>query len=127
MSLFHAVVWIDHHRAQVLQFHADDVREQRVKSHYHYTRQHHSSVRSEHDFFGEVCDALAGVTEVLVTGSHLAQTDFRHYLEKHRALLSRQVVGWETVDHPAKGELLAFAKRYFERHDRMAAAPPSPG
>ncbi|MEO8137328.1 MAG: hypothetical protein ABI831_25520, partial [Betaproteobacteria bacterium] len=73
MTLFHAVVWIDHHNAQVLQFDADHMKSQKVKAHTHHTRQHGSKVRTEHEFFGEVCDSLAGVTEVLVTGSHTAQ------------------------------------------------------
>ena len=79
MTMFHAVVWIDHHSAQVLQFDAEHVQAQKVKSHQHQTRQHGSGVRTEHEFFGDVCDALAGIQEVLVTGSHTAQADFKHY------------------------------------------------
>ena len=124
MSLFHAVVLIDHHSAQVLQFDADQVRETKVKTHIHHTRQHGSSVRTEHEFFGEVCDALSGIAEVLVTGTHTAQADFRHYVEKHRAAVASQIVGWETVDHPTEGQLLALARKYFVKYDRMGAAPP---
>ncbi len=102
MSLFHAVVWIDHHTAQVLQFDAEHVEAQKVKSSGHHTKQHGSAVRTEHEFFGEVCDALAGINEVLVAGSHTAQSDFKHYVEKHRPALLAQIVGYETVDHPAK-------------------------
>ena len=118
MSLFHAVIWIDHHSAQVLQFDADHLQTHKVKAHTHYTRQHGSSVRTEHEFFGEVCDALAGIAEVLVTGSHTAQ--FRHYVDKHRPALVQQIVGWETVDHPTEGQLLAFARQKFVKYDRMA-------
>ena len=123
MSFLHAVVWIDHQSAQVLQFDAEHVRAQKVKAHAHYTRQHGSSVRTEHEFFGEVCDALAGIAEVLVTGSHAAQADFRRYVEKHRHALSRQIVGWETVDHPSEGQLLALARKYFLKYDRMTGTP----
>ena len=72
MSLFHAVVWVDHQKAQVLQFDAEHVEAQKVKAHSHHTAQHGSSVRTEHEFFGHVCDALAGIQEVLVVGSHTA-------------------------------------------------------
>jgi stalled ribosome rescue protein Dom34 len=119
MPLFHAVVWIDHHSAQVLQFDSEQAQVQKVKAHTHHTRQHGSGVRTEHEFFGDVCDALTGITEVLVTGSHTAQSDFRHYVEKHRPAVARHIIGWETVDHPTEGQLLAFAKQYFVRHDRM--------
>lgn len=120
MSLFHAVVWIDHHSAQVLQFDAQQVQAQQVKAHTHYTRQHGSSVRTEHEFFGEVCAALAGVAEVLMAGPHTAQADFRHYVDKHRPAASKQIVGWEIVDHPTQGQLLALARQFFLKHDRMA-------
>jgi len=120
MSLFHAVVSIDHHTAQIMQFDAEQVQVQKVKAHTHHTRQHGSSVRTEHEFYGEVCDALADINEVLVVGSHTAQSDFRHYVEKHRSAVGSQIVGWETIDHPSEGELLAFARQHFIKHDRMA-------
>ncbi|MEO8144282.1 MAG: hypothetical protein ABI654_08720, partial [Betaproteobacteria bacterium] len=65
-------------------------------------------------------DSLAGVTEVLVTGSHTAQADFRHYVEKHRPAVAKQIVGWETVDHPTEAQLVAFARQYFLKYDRTA-------
>ena len=123
MSLFHAVVLIDHHSADVLQFDADQVQAHKVKSHEHDTRQHNSGVRTEHEFFGQVCDALSGITEVLVTGAHTAQSDFRHYVEKHRPTLSKQIVGWETVDHPSEAQLVALARKFFHAHGNMGGAP----
>jgi len=126
MSLSHAVVLIDHHTAQVLQFDADHMKSQKVKAHSHHTRQHGSSVRTEHEFFGEVCDALADTAEILVTGSHTAQSDFRHYVDKHRPALEKRIVSWETVDHPTDNQLLALARRYFLEHGN-AAGIPTPG
>lgn len=123
MSLFHAVVWLDHKTAQVLQFDADQVQAQKVKAHSHHIAYHGSTVRTEHEFFGEVCDALAGITEVLVTGSKTAQADFKHYVEKHRAPVARQIVGYETVDHPSDNQLVAFARQYFVKADRMNGTP----
>ncbi|MBB3641872.1 hypothetical protein [Variovorax atrisoli] len=121
MSLFHAVAWVDHHAAQVFQFDASQVLAQQVREHARYTRQHGSSVRSEHEFFGEVCDAMKGVAQVLVTGSHTAQADFRHYVDKHRPEVARQIVGWETVQRMSTNELVALARRYFAVHEGMAA------
>lgn len=123
MSLFHAVVWIDHHTAQVLQFDAEHVQAQKVKAHGHHTKQHGSAVRTEHEFFAEVCDALAGISEVLVAGSHTAQADFKHYLTKHRPALVPQIVGYETVDHPSENQLVAMARKYFLKYDHMAGTP----
>ncbi|MGJ7573336.1 hypothetical protein ACSFBX_22620 [Variovorax sp. RB2P76] len=120
MPHHHAVLWIDHHTAQLLQFDATQVIEQQVKAHVHYTRQHGSKVRSEHEFFGEVCDALEGIAQVLVAGSHTAQADFRHYVEKHRAEVALRLAGWETTQHMSANELVAFARRYFTLHAGMA-------
>ncbi len=123
MSLFHAVVRLDHHSANILQFDAQHVQSEKVKAHSHHTRQHASAVRSEHEFYAEVCDALAGIQEILVVGSSTAQKDFRHYVEKHRAALQPFVVGYESVDHPSDKQLLALARQYFLKHDRMAGVP----
>ena len=124
MSHSHAVVWIDHQHAQVLHFDASHMEAQKIKARTDHTRQHGSGVRTEHEFFGEVCDALAGIPEVLMTGSHTAQADFRRYVDKHRPALGPQIAGWETVDHPTEGQLLALARQYFLKHDRLAGDPP---
>ena len=123
MSLFHAVVWTDHHSAQVLQFDAEHVQAQKVRARSHHTAQHGSTVRTQHEFFGELCDTIAGIPEVLLTGSRTALADFRHYVEKHRPALAPLIVGWETVDQPTERQLVAFARRYFVRHDQVAGLP----
>ncbi len=119
MTLSHAVLWLDHHHADIIQFSNDEVHSQKVKDSPHDTRQHQSDVRTQHEFFGSVCDALAGITMILVTGSHMVQTNFKHYVAKHREHLMPQIAGWETVDHPTEGELVAMAKKFFLAHDNM--------
>ncbi len=123
MTLFHAVLWTDHQSAQVLQFDAEHVQTEKVKAHTHHTAQHGSGVRSQHEFYAHVCDALAGIPEVLVTGSHQAQADFRHYVTKHRSALAPHIVGSETVDHPSERQLVAMARKWFTAYDRMAGTP----
>ncbi len=123
MTLFHAVVWTDHQSAQVLQFDAEHVRADKVRAHTHHTAQHGSAVRSEHEFFGEVCDALDGVSEVLVTGSHTAIADFRHYADKHRPQTAARIAAYEVVDHPSENQLVALARQYFLKHDPMVGIP----
>ena len=120
---FHAVVQLDHHQAQVLQFDDAHVQAEKIKERQHHTRQHGSAVRSEHEFFAAVCGAVQAIPEVLVTGSKTALADFRHYVEKHRPAVAPRIVGYETVDHPTDGQLVALARRFFLRHDRMAGTP----
>jgi len=123
MTLFHAVVWIDHQKAQVLQFDAEHVQAQKIRTHTHHTAQHGSAVRTEHEFFGEVCGALEGIAEVLVSGPRKGIDDFRHYVDKHRAETARRIVAYEVVDHPSDAQLVAFARKYFLKYDRMAGTP----
>lgn len=123
MSLFHAVVWTDHQSAQVLQFDPEHVKLQKVKAHSHPTAYHQSGVRSEHEFFGELCDSLDGITEVLVTGSKTAIADFRHYADKHRPQTAARIVGYEVVDHPSEKQLVVLARQFFLENDRMSGVP----
>jgi len=123
MSQFHAVAFVDHHNAQVLQFGAEPAVEQKLHEHKHFTRQHGSDVRSEHEFFADVCDALEGISEVLVVGGHQGTADFRHYVDKHRPLTALRISDYQVVDHPSEKELVALARKYFVRHDKMVGNP----
>ncbi len=123
MSLFHAVVWIDHHNAKVLQFDNAHIELKKVQAHTHYTRQHGSAVRDEHEFFSEVCDDLAGIKQIVVAGSHTALSDFRHYVTKHRPHLLPHIVGREFVDHPTEAQLVVMSRKYFVAHDVMLGIP----
>jgi stalled ribosome rescue protein Dom34 len=123
MTLFHAVIHIDPHQATLIAFDAEQTQPRQFKAHSHPTHQHGSAVRTGHEFYAEVCDALAGISEVLVTGSHTAQADFRHYVDKHRPAVVKQIAGYDTVDHPSDKQLVALAREFFVRFDRMAGTP----
>ena len=113
MPFSRAVVLIDRRSAQVLKFDAILAQTEKVKTHTHHTRQHSQNMRSEEDFFGEVCDELDGIAQVVVTGSDTAQYGFRHYMDQYCPAVKQQVVGWETANHPSEGQLLAFARKHF--------------
>ncbi|RYF38531.1 MAG: hypothetical protein EOO27_50650 [Comamonadaceae bacterium] len=121
MSFIHAIVWLDPHHAEVIHFDATRMLEQQVTSHIHYTRHHDSKTHSEHAFFAEICEALAGVEQVLVAGSSAVQADFRKYIEKSQPLVAARVVHWQTLDHPSTSELIALARRYFMAHSDAPA------
>jgi hypothetical protein len=123
MSLFHAVAFVDHQSAEILQFASGQVVERKVHERLKFTRQHGSSVRTEHEFFGRVCDALDGIAEVLVVGGHTGLADFRHFVDKHRTPTSQRIVGYEVVDHPSERQLVALARRHFVKYDRMVGTP----
>jgi stalled ribosome rescue protein Dom34 len=110
----HAVVWIDHHHANVLQIDAGSVQPRQVQAHVHPTAQHGSEVRSEHEFFAEVCGSLDGIGAVLVTGGKTALVDFRHYAEKHRPQTAARIAAYDIVDHPTEKQLAALGRQFFE-------------
>ncbi len=120
MSLLHAVAYVDHELAQVLQFDSEQVVENKIHQHLHFTNQHGSGVRTEHEFFGHVCDAFDGIAEVLVVGGHTGLADFRRYVEKHRAPTAKHIVGYEVVDHPSENQLIALARKHFVKYHQMA-------
>lgn len=123
MTVLHAVALVDHQSARVLQFSADNVVERKLHEQLHFTRQHASGVRSEHEFFGEVCDALDGIDEVLVVGGHTGLADFRHYVGKHRPLTAKRIAGYDVVDHPTDNQLVPLARQYFVRYEQMGGTP----
>ena len=123
MSLFHAVAFVDHQCAEILQFTSEHVVERKVHAHPKFTRQHGSGVRTEHEFFGQVCDALDGIAEVLVVGGHTGLADFRHFVGKHRPLAAERIVGYEVVDHRSENQLIALARQHFVKYDQMGGTP----
>ena len=70
---------------------------------------------------GQQADNLqgSGIDAVLITGSHTSVADFRHYAQKHRPQLATHIAGYEIVDHPTEKQLVALARRYFLKHERM--------
>lgn len=123
MSLFHAVVHINHHAAQVIQFGAGQVAEAKLHTHLQYARQHASGERSEHEFFAKVCEALEGIPEILVAGGHTATAEFKHYLDKHRPKVAARVMDYIMVDRPTEAQLVALARKHFLILDAMAGIP----
>ena len=96
MTMFHAVAWVDHQSAQILQFDAEHIQAQKVKAHSHHTRQHGSSVRTEHEYFAEVCDALAGVSRGADGGPEDRAWPISGTTSTSTApALGQQIVGWE--------------------------------
>ena len=121
MNLFHAIVFVDHQSAEVLQIRSEHVVEQKAQEHLKFTRQHGNNVRTEYEFVGDVCDALDGIAEVLVVGGHAGLEDFRHFVDWHRPLAVGRIVGYEVVAHPSENQLAALACKYFVTYDQMAA------
>lgn len=123
---YHAVVWIDHHEARILDFNADTADEQVVHPAHPPRHLHHTvgsasgtHLTGEPEFYRSVAAALADANEILVAGPSSAKTEFVKYLAKHVPALLERVRRIETLDNVTDGQLLAEARRFFGKEDRM--------
>ena len=112
MTHAHAVVWLDHHEAHIIQFNADTHEDQRIK--------HHGNDRAA-EFYHAIAATLKGVSEILIAGPSSAKTELIKHLESHDPAIAKAVLGVESADHPTDGQLLAHARSYFKAKDRMLA------
>ena len=121
MTTFHAVVWIDASEAHVLMFDREHMEAQRVKSRSHH--KHQGKTALDPNYFPAVASALAGTHEVLPAGPGATRNEFRVWCDSHQPLTGRTIVDSIAADHPSDAQLVALARKYFARHDRMAADP----
>jgi stalled ribosome rescue protein Dom34 len=126
MSQRHAVVWLDHVAATIITFSQQGSRELEVHSRMSPSREHSDSrqsrasrVRDDPGFFDEIARLVGDVPEVLVVGPGLGKVAFERYVQSHHPALGAHIVGVETVDHPTSGEILKFARKYFQRADQL--------
>lgn len=126
MSLNHAVIWIDHQEAHVIQFNADASESEIIK-----TKSKHAQVHlkagvlgsghngADQNYLHEVIQAVSGANEILIVGPGSAKLELFKHAHSHDSKISDKIVGIETVDHPSDGQLLAHAKKYFVKIDNM--------
>jgi hypothetical protein len=125
-NLSHAVVWIDHQEAHVIQFNADEHENATVS-----TRSKHGNIHqkagvvgsghhvADQTYLHEVVEAVASANEILIVGPSSAKLELMKHMVKHDANIASKVVGIETVDHPSDAQLLAYAKKSFTRIDHL--------
>ncbi len=124
MDHFHAVVSIDHAEATIFEFAPGDVTEHRVKATDRQGNIHHKagSVGSGHShdsksYLTAVVAALKPSHEILIVGHGTAKSELASFIRDHAPLLAPRIMGVETMDQASKGEILAFARKFFESKD----------
>ena len=122
----HAVVWIDHHEARIIRFDREGSDEHALHPDQPHHRLHvkagsRGGARAAEDqgFYHEVASAVSSAQSVFVAGPAHANTEFVKHLDRHDAGLAKRVAGAEPMDHVTDGELLAAARHFFKRADRM--------
>ena len=132
MSHYHAVVWIDHHRAQAFHVSPSEAEGIAIKArpaihaaehgrhlHHHAGDQDGKRFPADKQFLHDVVNALLDAREWLIVGPGSAKTDLVKYIAQHGTPLMERIVGVETVDHPSDAQLVAYARTYFRAADRM--------
>ena len=130
MSFNHAVVWIDHQEAHVIEFSADESKNHTIKTKSKHPHLHHKSGAvgsgnnaAPESYLHAVIHAVADVGEILIVGPGSAKLELIRHANKHDAQVATNIVAVETVDHPNDAQLLAYAKKYFVRVDNMKGDP----
>ena len=128
MSLSHAVVWVDHHEAHVIQFNAEASESEIIKTKSKHKKVHQKSgtpgsghFKTDQNYLHQVIEAVSDAGEILIVGPGSAKLELIKHANSHDAKVSAKIVGVETVDHPTDGQLLAYAKKSFTKIDNMRA------
>ena len=116
----HTIVWIDHREAKLFNFGAEDVQKLVIQpdSPSHHIHHKANTIGSGHDktsdtYLHEVVTALGDAQSILITGPANAKTELVAHIQKHDPAVAKNISGVETVDHPSDGQLVAYARKYF--------------
>ena len=126
MSHYHAVVWMDHAEAHVLQFTPDEVEKARIQANSKNRKVHHhrgtlgsGKAPEDIEYFNRVVKSLAGAEQILLTGPANEKKEFKKYLDAHVKPMAAKIVAVRSSDHPTDGELLKQARKFFVVTGRM--------
>jgi stalled ribosome rescue protein Dom34 len=130
MSSHHAVIWLDHVEAHVIHFTVDTAQEEVVKAHSTHPHLHVKagtlgSGRAPENtrYFEEIIGALHDSIEILLMGPGNEKDEFMKYIAKHHKPVAEKIIAALKDDHPTDPQLLAFARKYFVKSDRMSMDP----
>ncbi|HEV7546037.1 MAG TPA: translational machinery protein [Reyranella sp.] len=78
----------------------------------------------EPSFYRDVAAALGEAKEFLVVGPSTAKTEFVTWLHGHSPALTGRLFGVEPLQHMSDNQIVAEARRFFKKADRIR--PPTP-
>jgi len=126
MPHFHTVVFIDHKEALVFEFGEGKTTEHRIKATDRQGNIHHraGSPGSGHahdskNYLTAVVDVLKPSHEILIVGHGNAKDELASFIREHAPVLAPRIMGIRPMDQPTKGEIIAFARKFFESKDLM--------
>jgi stalled ribosome rescue protein Dom34 len=129
MDHFHAVVWVDHSEARVIEFGIGGVVSKLIRSTIHpeHIDFKAASFRAGHahedrSYLTAVAEALQTASAILIVGPSGARKTLAHFIHDQVPSLASRIIGVEPLGHRSEPEIVDFARKYFERSDLMMAA-----
>ncbi|WP_374447114.1 hypothetical protein [Stella sp.] len=126
MTHHHAVVWLDHHEARIFAFNPDQADRTVLHAHGQHGNLRHGKGHlmgrrspPDREFLQAIVDAVKNAPEILVVGPGQAKLELLKYVHEAVPALADRIVGVETLDHPTDNQIVAHARTYFLRADRM--------
>lgn len=124
---YHAAVWLDYRQARIIGFdmHDADRAIQTVHGHGEPHIHHKAGVigsghtHGDPAFFEAIADDLGDFQEILVVGPAESKKALIAYLRRERPELALHIAGSEALGQSSDGEIVAFAREFFRRTDRM--------
>lgn len=109
------VVWLDSIHAKIFQFSNEKMERSAIHSH---PLEHPSPGAidiqiQEKIFFNEITEKLGVASKILILGPGNAKTQFQNFLNLHKPLIARSVIGCETLDYPDDAQIADVARKFF--------------
>jgi hypothetical protein len=115
MSIHHAAIWLDRTRARVLHFEDQCFPARRLKKTIERRAPDAGVADVDGEFLRNVCEALADIPQLLLTGTSDAIAVFEPHAESKAPLIARRIMGVRRLGKPTNNGPAVFAWRHFRR------------
>ncbi len=127
----HLVAWLDHHTARIFSLRRQDCETAdktvieasdtgRGNIHHHAGTPGPGHNPVDQGFLEKISDAIGDANEILLVGPAEAKYALKSFLQIHRPHQALYVLGVEAMDQAGDAEIIAVARRFFARTDRIA-------
>ncbi len=110
-------IWVDQKEANLYKFTATGIKKEHFKGSFpdHHNTAHDriDDQKHEHAVFKTLMPSISGAVQILILGPGAAKTHLKHFIENEAPVLSKNIVGCETTDHPTEPQLMSLASRFF--------------
>ncbi|MFZ6759626.1 translational machinery protein [Undibacterium sp. Ji50W] len=120
-------MWIDHVQAHLIHFNPEKAETEIVYTHSNHPHLHTKAGvigagRAPEDvhYFDDIATKLKDALGILIVGPGFEKLELMKHLLTNYDAIAQKVKSIETVDHPSDAQLLAHARAYFLKADKLA-------